>query len=318
MHVITITVRKDMHRTTLHRFFFAAVIVTAASFLFAAPPPLKSADPPRGQTAASDTVFYDDFTSPVLDRSVWNVIVTGGTVNNEQQAYVDSSSAITLLDGTNVAGAHNGVLVLQANYRPGYVTPNGKKFDFTSGRIDTRGKAEFTYGTIAARMKLPSSPGFWPAFWMLGRGKWPDVGEIDIMENVGEDDWTSVALHGPGYSGETPLVNKYFFTPGTDITQWHVYAVEWTRDTLAFTIDGRLIYRTTRAMVEHYGRWAFDGPKFIILNLALGGAYPVKTNGVEQPYPGIPESTVRCIREENARVLVDWVLVTKPHLPPAK
>ena len=98
-------------------------------------------------------------------------------------------------------GAENGALVLQARYKPGFVTFDKKKFDFVSGRIDTRGKFEFANGTASARMKLPAGSGFWPAFWALGNGKWPDTGEIDIMENVGEMDWTSVALHGPKYSG---------------------------------------------------------------------------------------------------------------------
>ena len=119
-----------------------------------------------------------------------------------------------------------------------------------------------------------------------------------------------VALHGPGYSGETPLVNKAFFPEGEGSDGWHVYSVDWTDDALLFRLDGRLIYRATRPMVEHYGRWAFDNPKYLILNLALGGAYPVKTNGVTEPYPGMPQSTVDLIRADRGEVLVDWVLVT--------
>jgi beta-glucanase (GH16 family) len=292
-------------------FIFAVLITLGLIASHASARPL----PPAGSPAESDTLFFENFTAPVLDRSVWNVIVTGGTVNNEQQAYIDSTSSIRIVHGADGEGASGGALLLQASYRPGFTTPQGKKFDFTSGRIDTRGKAEFTYGIVSARMKLPSGSGFWPAFWMLGQGRWPDVGEIDIMESVGEADWTSVALHGPHYFGETPLVNKFTFDAGTDCTAWHVYTVDWTTDTLLFKIDDRLIYRVTRAMVEHYGKWAFDAPKFIILNLALGGAYPVKTNGVKTPYNGLPESTVENIKEGKGRVLVDWVCVMKPRTP---
>lgn len=262
--------------------------------------------------ARPDTVFFDGFDGAALDRSRWNVLVTGetfGVVNDEQQAYVDSASTVHLVRGA--AGAEGGALVLQAQYRPGFTAPDGGAFDFTSGRIDTRGKAEFTYGTAAARMKLPPGSGLWPAFWALGGGRWPDTGEIDIMEYVGEADWTSVALHGPGYSGETPLVNKAFLPTDGDATAWHVYAVDWSPDSLVFRLDGRVMYRATRPMVEHYGRWAFDNPKYLILNLALGGAYPVKTNGVTAPYPGLPEATVETIRAGRAQVLVDWVLVTR-------
>jgi beta-glucanase (GH16 family) len=272
---------------------------------------LRADDQPQTRPATPQTVFFDDFSGPELDRTKWNVIVTGRTVNNEQQAYVDSTDAIYIAQGAEAQGAENGALVIKAVYQPGFTTPQGRKFDFLSGRIDTRGKFEFAHGTAAARMKLPAGPGYWPAFWALGNGRWPDTGEIDIMENVGEPDWTSVALHGRGYSGETPLVNKFFLPEKSDITAWHVYSVDWTTESLVFKIDGQTTYRATRPMVEHYGAWAYGNPKYLILNLALGGIYPLKTNGAKEPYPGIPASTVQLIKDGKAKVLVDWVRVTK-------
>jgi len=171
----------------------------------------------QNEATKSDTVFFDDFSSPALDRSKWNVIITGWTVNNEQQAYVDSTVTIYIARDSDADGAVNGALVLHPRFSAGFTTPEVKKFDFISGRIDTRKKIEFTYGTAAARIKMTAGTGLWPAFWAMGNGKWPDTGEVDIMEYVGEPDWTSVALHGPGYSGETPLVNKVYFPP--DMTQ---------------------------------------------------------------------------------------------------
>lgn len=266
----------------------------------------------RSPAADVETVFFDDFSGPALDRSRWNVEVTGRWVNNEQQAYVDSEEVLYIARGREARGASGGALVIHARHRPGFVTAEGRKFDFLSGRINTRGKLEFAYGTAAARIRLTDGTGLWPAFWALGTGRWPETGEIDIMEYTGEPDWVGAALHGPGYSGETPLVNKLFLDPENDATGWRVYSVDWTPHGFVFRVDGRVMYRATRAMVEHYGRWVYDEPKFLILNLALGGAYPVKTNGVKAPYPGIPESTVERIRSDRARVLVDWVRVTRP------
>lgn len=271
----------------------------------------------EGQFAATETakkeqiVFFDDFSAKSIDRSKWNIIVTGHTVNNEQQAYVDSSATLYTTTGKEAKGAKNGALVIKPVYSPGYTTKEGNKFDFLSGRMDTRGKVEVTYGTLAARMKLPAGSGYWPAFWALGAGKWPDTGEIDIMEYVGEADWVSAALHGPGYFGETPLVNKLFLDKKHNATQWHVYSVDWTKDALLFKVDGNLYYRATRPMIENYGKWAFDNPKFLIVNLALGGAYPAKTNGVKQPYNGLPQTVVDDIKAGNGKVYVDWVKVTK-------
>ena len=253
--------------------------------------------PPQGARPA----FSEDFSGPELDRTRWNVIVTGRTVNNEQQAYVDSGEVLSIKDG---------MLVIQPRFHPGFKTPEGRSFDFISGRIDTRGKFGFTYGTAAARMKLPAGAGLWPAFWALGDGRWPDTGEIDIMENVGDPGWTSVALHGPGYFGNTPLVQRAPLSSGADATAWHVYAVDWSEDALVFRVDDREVYRATRAMVERHGRWSFDNPKHLILNLALGGDYPAGVNKIKTPYHGLGDSTVKTIQNGDARVLVDWVRVT--------
>ena len=167
------------------------------------------------------------------------------------------------------------------------------------------------YGTASARIKLTEGVGLWPAWWMLGAGRWPDIGEIDIMEYVGEKDWASAAVHGPGYSGETPFVNRLYFPAGNDVTNWHIYAVDWAPDSLVFTYDGIPMFRVTKSMAEHYGKWAFDNNKFLILNFALGGAYPVKINGAKEPYFGLPAPTVELIKNNQGRMLVDWVKVIK-------
>jgi beta-glucanase (GH16 family) len=130
------------------------------------------------------------------------------------------------------------------------------------------------------------------------------------MENVGEPDWISAALHGPGYSGNTPLVQRAPFAGGGDATAWHIYVVEWLRDGFVFKVDDQTIYRVTRAMVEQHGRWAFDNPKFVILNLALGGNYPFAVNNAKTPYKGITDATVQAIKDGAGVVLIDWVRIT--------
>ncbi|MDB5022484.1 MAG: glycoside hydrolase family 16 protein [Mucilaginibacter sp.] len=263
------------------------------------------------QKTKTDTVFFEDFNGKTLNRSKWNIEVTGNTVNDEQQAYVDSSSVLYIVRGKNAEGAKNGALVIKAIFRPGYTSKEQKKYDFISGRINTRHKMEFTYGTASARMKMASGAGMWPAFWALGNGKWPGCGEIDMMETVGDSSWISNALHGPNYFGDTPLAYRYFFPAQTDVSQWHIYSVDWTPDKIVFKTDGKITYTVTRAMVEHYGRWAFDNAKFIILNFALGGGYPSGVNKIKSPYNGISQATVDKIKTGRAKVLVDWVLITR-------
>lgn len=254
-------------------------------------------------------VFFDDFSGSKLDRQKWNVIVNTGDdiVNNEQQAYVDSDSTIQIVHGTQAEGATNGALMLKPMYVNNYTCSNGRKFNFLSGRINTKNKFECNSGTISARIKMTAASGLWPAFWLLGNGDWPATGEIDIMEYVGEKDWVSAALHGPGYSGETPFVNKFFFHKNMNATDWHVYAVNWEKDQLTFFVDNEVYYKITKSMVEHYGKWALDNEKYIILNFAVGGVYPVKLNGIKSPFFGMTDESIQAIKNNKAKMLVDWV-----------
>ncbi|MBY6216860.1 family 16 glycosylhydrolase [Qipengyuania aquimaris] len=261
-------------------------------------------------TPERELLFADEFHAGSLDRDKWIVIGTDFWVNNEQQAYIDDPSTIAFKDG--VEGADGGVLVLKPVFRPGFDPKKERNAPFVSGRIESQGKFDFTHGRAEARIKLPDNVGVWPAFWLLGNGKWPDTGEIDIMEYVGEKDWIGVALHGPGYSGETPIVNKFFFPEGLDVTDWHTYSVEWTDQKVDFMVDGHVLYRATKPMVENYGDWRFDNDKYLILNFAMGGAYPFKTNGIEKPYNGIPQETVDAVKRGEVEMLVDWVRVYAP------
>lgn len=291
------------------RYIRALIAIPTASVLLLThcSSPKKIVVAPKGEL-----VFFDDFSGDKLDTTKWNVVVTRtNVVNNELQAYVDSSLTIYTVKGDAAEGASNGALVFQPHYAPGYTTKEGRKFDFISGRIDSRNKVEVQYGTFEARIKLTDGPGLWPAWWMLGKGRWPESGEIDILEYVGEKDWASAAVHGPGYSGETPFVNRLYFSNDFDATHWHVYAVDWTPDAMIFKYDGVPMFRVNKPMVEHFGKWSFDNAKFLILNFALGGGYPVKINGVKAPYFGLPETTVELIKQNKAKMLVDWVRVTK-------
>jgi len=282
------------------KFIYSAAVLAAIAITTSSCSSVKQ--PQEVSKAKGQVIFFDDFSEGKVDRSKWNAEITGMHVNDELQAYVDSSAT---------AYIENGMLVLRPQYAPKFKTADGQQFDFISGRLNTRDKFEFTYGTAEARIKLTQGEGLWPAWWMLGNGAWPDCGEIDIMEYVGEADWASAAVHGPGYSGETPFVNRMYFDKQHDATAWHVYGVDWTPDALIFKYDGVPMFRVNRKMTAHYGKWAFDTKKFLILNYALGGAYPVKINGVKQPYYGLPEASVKLVKAGEAKMFVDWVRVTK-------
>jgi beta-glucanase (GH16 family) len=265
---------------------------------------------PAEQTGTYRTTFFDDFTGPALDRGKWRVVRTGtemGSVNGEAQAYVDSTDNIR---------TENGALLLSAKHCKGCTQAGGATYDFTSGRIDTHTRFDFTYGKVSARMKLPVGDGFWPAFWLLGSDVddpsvgWPSSGETDIMENIGYADWTSTALHGPGYSADGNIGARQVYPGGGRADEWHTYAVEWTPTTMRFFVDDRLVQETTRNKLESTrGQWVFAHHQYVILNLALGGAYPAGWNKVTTPYWGLPQSSVDRIAGGGVRAEVDWVRV---------
>lgn len=259
------------------------------------------------QAGERTLLFSDEFDSGTLDRSKWNVIGPDFWVNNEQQAYFDSPDTIQFASSAD--GADGGVLILRPVWRPDADPKTERGADFHSGRINTRGKFEFTHGRAEARIRMPDAVGVWPAFWLLGNGQWPNSGEIDIMEYVGQRDWTAVAMHGPGYSGDTPIVKRRYFPAGQDASGWHTYGVEWTADEIVFDVDGDEFYTVTRADIEQHGPWRFDTPEFVILNFAMGGVYPYKVNFIEEPYSGIPQETVDAVKRGEIKMEVDWVRV---------
>ena len=289
---------------------FPALVLCLFASLSACTATTQAPSPANAQGRA--LVWSDEFNTGALDRSKWNPVGADFWVNYEQQVYLDDPRAIRFV--SDVAGADGGVLELRPVWAPGEDPNTERSADFVSGRLTSQGKFDFTHGRAEARIRMPDARGVWPAWWALGNGQWPDTGEIDIMEYVGEADWTAVAVHGPGYSGDTPIVDRQYFPHGTDVADWHVYAVEWTPQYMSFQVDGRETYRATRAMIEEHGEWRFDTPKHLILNFAMGGAYPHKANGIDEPYPGIPQETVDRVRagEADLAMYVDWVRIYAP------
>ncbi|PTL77230.1 family 16 glycosylhydrolase [Vitiosangium sp. GDMCC 1.1324] len=240
-------------------------------------------------------IWSDEFDGTSVNTANWSYI-TNIHVNSEQQQYTTS--------GNNVQ-VSNGTLKLIARRE----SNNG--YPFTSGRLESAGKKEFSHGAVEARLKMPVGPGLWPAFWLLGNDigsvGWPACGELDIMENVGYSDWTSGALHGPGYSGNTPINGRFY--PNSSVSNWHTYRTEYSSTDIKWFIDGALVKTTTKAQVNQYGNWVYDKPMYIILNLAVGGGYPAGVNGATSPYYGVPQSTADLIAQTPQVFEIDWVRV---------
>ena len=249
-----------------------SLLATSTAFIAApAKAGTQDRDAPR---SAAQPVWADEFDR--IDPDNWSFETGGdGWGNEELQYYTDGGNAFIRFDPL----ADSEVLVIEARRdNPGKYKCWYGRCSHTSARMITRGKRSFRYGRVEARIRLPQTQGIWPAFWMMGNGieqvGWPQGGEIDIMEHIGrEPNLTHGALHGPGYSGETPFLGTHDLGEPAD-AGYHVYAVEWDAEGIRWSVDGRQFHQVSRKQVETHGPWVFDKPFWLLLNVAVGGNWP--------------------------------------------
>ncbi len=153
---------------------------------------------------------------------------------------------------------------------------NGGRCPYTSARITTKGKVTFQYGKVEARIKVPPGRGFLPAFWSMGDGAagWPDNGEIDVMEVVGQNPRTVYGtIHGPGYVGVERLGGHKDLK--RDISSgFHVFALIKRPHEILWLVDGAVYHRVTPSDLPEGTQWVFERPFYLLLNLAVGGVWP--------------------------------------------
>lgn len=241
------------------------------------------------QAQEGKLIWSDEFNGPrgaMPDPGKWTYDVgAGGWGNQELETYTK--------DPQNAALDGDGHLIIRA-----LKTENA----YTSARLKTQGDFAVTYGRIAARMKIPHGQGMWPAFWMLGTDNktlgWPGCGEIDVMENIGrEPTIVHGTIHGPGYSGGKGISHSYSLPDNAALSdEFHVYAVDWKPASITFSLDGHVYASVSPADLPAGTHWVYDHPFFLLLNLAVGGAWP-----------GNPDSSTRFPQS----LIVDWVRVWK-------
>jgi beta-glucanase (GH16 family) len=142
---------------------------------------------------------------------------------------------------------------------------------YTSARILSKGKFDFTYGKVEAKAKLPAGVGTWPAIWMLGSNLttaiWPACGEIDIVEHRGSElNKIFGTLHYPGRSGGNADGSTKVITNAT--TEFHVYTVDWSAASIKIYVDNQLYHTVTNS-----GSIPFNHNFFLIMNVAMGGTF---------------------------------------------
>lgn len=221
-------------------------------------------------TTFNNLVAEDDFdVDGAPNPDIWSFEIGDGTAqgipgwgNNELQFYTDRTENVKV---------ENGFLLITARQE----SFNGA--GYTSARLITKGKLETQYGRVEARIRLPYGQGMWPAFWMLGDDNngteiWPNIGEIDIMENRGQEPTKIVgSVHGPGYSGGNAVSKDYVLENDRFDTGFHVFGIEWGPNYINYYVDDVLYNQITPKDVP--GEWVFNRPFYLLINLAVGGDF---------------------------------------------
>lgn len=266
-------IMKTTKKLTLGNILFGIFLIASAS----------SCNTDETQTVATfdNLVLEDNFDKDgVINTEIWNFDIGDGTAqgipgwgNNELQYYTDRSDNATV---------ENGFLLITAKQEDF----NGAQY--TSARLQTKNKFQQKYGRFEARIRLPYGQGMWPAFWLLGDDSdgeiWPQIGEIDIMENVGDEPAQIFGtVHGPGYSGAESVSKSYTLENTRVDTEFHVYGIEWGPNYINYYIDDVLYNQITPDDIDEetngQGEWVFnDRPFYIILNVAVGGNLPGPPN----------------------------------------
>lgn len=235
-------------------------------------------------TNFENLVMADEFdVDGAPDPTLWTYDIGDGSAegipgwgNNELQYYTDRPENVKV---------ENGLLV---------ITAREEAFDgssYTSARITTQNLFEQQYGRFEARIRMPLGKGIWPAFWLLGNdcdiNPWPQCGEIDVMEYLG-DAPTIVfgSAHGPGYNAGDSISKEYELENDRFDTGFHVFGIEWGPDYINYYVDDELYQQITPETtaeeavdnVPNPGEWVFNRPFYIILNIAVGGNLPGAPN----------------------------------------
>jgi beta-glucanase (GH16 family) len=198
--------------------------------------------------------------------------------NHEEQYYTKDRLENARVEGGCLVIEGRKEAIPNPHHKPDSKGANAQAVTkYTAASLNTLGKADWLYGRIEVRAKLPQGKGVWPAIWMMGTNVhqigWPKCGEIDIMEFVGH---TADHVYATVHYANTE--SKHVASGGHLITErpfddFHIYAVEWYPDRMDFFLDQKQYFTFPLKAADLPGGNAFTKPHYLMLNLALGGAW---------------------------------------------
>jgi len=251
-------------------------------------------------------IWNDEFEGGGINPAKWSREENGyGGGNNERQFYSTDPKFAHVKDG----------LLHLALYREPRTTTDGKTQPYTSARLRTLERGDWTYGRFEVRAKVPGGEGIWPAIWMLPStsqyGGWAASGEIDILESRGSAVHETLGtLHfGGAWPKNQHLGEAYPFPDKNAAEDFHEYAIEWEADEIRWFVDGKKWQtRTSKewnsAAAPENSRAPFDQPFHLIVNLAVDGGF---FGGTDQKSDRLPDSAFPQIFQIDYVRVYRWV-----------
>lgn len=233
------------------------------------PSPTPYIGPPEGYQLA----FADEFDADAIDESIWGFEIGPWPYNKELETYTREN-----------AWLEDGTLVIEARKEP------LQKRDYTSARLTTQDKMDFTYGYLEVRAATPVARGTWSAIWLLPSdlryGGYLKSGEIDVLERVGYD---AKLVHATIHTNQNNAVRDNAIAASSRIGRkdngYHVYAMLWTEDSIQILLDGVEMLAYSRPVDATPNNWPFDVPFHVILNLAIGGSWGGQKGIDDEAFP---------------------------------
>ena len=226
----------------------------------------------RGGKNDYELIWKEDFKGKSINTGKWSKITRG---KSDWRKYMS--------DNETLYEVKKGKLILHGVENKG-IAPNDTA-RFLTGGISTKGKFSICYGKVEVKAKLEAAQGAWPAIWMLPEnGKWPDGGEIDIMERLNHD---SIAYQTVHSYYTFVLKEKKNPRPGgigrIDPDGYNVYAVEILPDSIVFSINGHHTLTYPRIETDKKGQYPFGTPYYLLIDMQIEGSWVGKANPAEYP-----------------------------------
>lgn len=227
-------------------------------------------------------IWKEDFKGRSIDNDKWSKITRG---KSDWNRYMSSHESLYEIK--------KGKLILHGVVNNG-IEPNDTA-RFLTGGIFTKGKFTMRQGKVEVRAKLEAALGAWPAIWMLPeKGKWPNAGEIDILERLNHDDFVYQTVH----TYYTHILNEKKNPPHTAKAKinpdgYNVYGVEILPDKIVFSVNGKVTHTYPKIDTDKEGQFPFGTPYYILIDMQIEGAWVGKANIEELP----------------VKMMIDWVKV---------